>query len=545
MLSYISGKLDTEFAGTTIGVLGGIDYGTAAVIEGLPSGLVTAASAKTRPTIAYVGGRDGMLHAFCVEPGPASTTCYGKDPGEEIWAVILPGMKKVMDTAYNGGGTMDWSKVNVGGFIRVADVKDTWNSVTGYRTILLVGMHDSGYIDALDISDPNPANLNTTGFSFLWENDGSAKSDNTTQQPMGKSWGASFALTGTINGGAVAVVTGSSCYGSGMPGCTGTTAGMGTYVMRLSDGKVVSTDTKTYTRKSLVFNAVIPNDVPAPPTSLDGDSDGFDEIILSPSLEGYVYKYTLKSGSAPTLATIDTTKNITIFDASGSKCTSSTVACQPIGAPITIVRNTKGSELGALVVTGGADWARTTAAAQTHKLYAFDPEKTSTATEYASRTLPSITPPVSSAPGAGSGVAGTAMALRSYAQMMVSGSDLYADVTSISVGSTAQLQQPAITPGTYGTVLRFANINDGTTISTEAYAIAQGSNFAGGAGATFTFTNASGGQSLFAADVTGASSTTMASAPSTSTPTSSYAVSQSAGSGARNFTVQTWFDATN
>ena len=79
-----------------------------------------------------------------------------------------------MDSAYNGGGNMDWSQINVGGAIRVADMSDKFaSSATAItRTILIVGMHDTGYVDALDISDPNPAKVNQDGFRFLWENDG-------------------------------------------------------------------------------------------------------------------------------------------------------------------------------------------------------------------------------------------------------------------------------------------------------------------------------------------------------------------------------------
>ncbi|HEX6837941.1 MAG TPA: hypothetical protein VF334_15290, partial [Polyangia bacterium] len=51
MLQYIKGKLDTTSStGATIGVLGGIDWSTAAVIESHPVGSFTS-----RPTIAYVG----------------------------------------------------------------------------------------------------------------------------------------------------------------------------------------------------------------------------------------------------------------------------------------------------------------------------------------------------------------------------------------------------------------------------------------------------------------------------------------------------------
>jgi hypothetical protein len=531
-LSYVSTHLDKNGSG----ILGGVDFGTPAVIEGLATGLVTVGNARGRPTIAYVGARDGMLHAFCV--GGAGGKCYGKNPGEEIWAVITPGMRKLLNDAYNGGSQMDWSRVNLGGIIRVADIQDSWGGSAGYRTVLLVGSHDSGYVEALDISDPDPARLNQPGFSFLWEQDGSTRSDGTTQEPMGKTWGATFALTGSANGGAAAVLSASSCRG--MSGCPASVQnGMNVYLLRMLDGKVVSTFNTTYTRSSSLYGAPINNDVPATPTTLDANDDGFDETMLVPSLEGYVYRYTLKAGTAPTLATLD--KRLTLFDASGSRCSDSGIACEPIGAPITIVRNLKGPPLGAVVVTGGADWARTPAANQSYHIYEFDPQADALTGGYASRALPAMTPPVSGAPGAGAGITGTSMSLRSFSQPTVSGSDLYAAVTTLSVGQLSQAVQPLITPGTYGTVLRFANINDGTTLSTAVYAVPQGTAFAGSAGSTVTVSTANGGVALFANDVTGGSGKMLQAAPGTSTPSTAFAVNQAA-AGGRNFTVQTWLD---
>jgi hypothetical protein len=337
-------------------------------------------------------------------------------------------------------------------------------------------------------------------------------------------------------------VSGSTCRGEGLGStvCPSTIQnGMNFYVLRMRDGLVVNTDKKTYTRNSVLFGTPVPNDVPATPTTLDADDDGFDETVLVPSLEGYVYKYVLKTGTAPTLASLDTSKSITVFDTSGS-CGG--LACEPIGAPVSIVRNLKGSEFGAVVATGGADWARGPSTTNVFHIYEFDPEATAKTTAYASQVFPGMTPPVSGAPGAGSGTTGTPLALRGFAQPTISGSDVYAEVTTISIGTLSQVVQPLITPGTYGTVLRYANANDGTTLPVGAYAVAQGTTFAGGAGATFTFTSSTGGEDLFAADVTGASRQTMVSAPSSSTPSAAFAINQSAGSSGRNFTVQTWID---
>jgi hypothetical protein len=405
-----------------------------------------------------------------------------------------------------------------------------------------VGAHDGGYLDALDISDPNPANLNQPGFAFLWEQDGSGKADGTTQEPMGRSWGATFAMT--QNGGAAIVASASTCRGFTSTCPASVQNGMNVYVLRARDGLVVSTAQNSYSRKTPGFGTPLPNDLPATPTTLDADGDGFDETVLAPSLEGYVYRYTLKAGSAPNLASIDTSKNLMLFDASGSHCSDSSVACEPAGAPVSIVRNKQGPPLGAVVITGGIDWARSPAAAQTFHVYELDPTASATTAGYASRALPAMTPPVSSAPGAGAGVVGTAMSLRGFAQPIVSGSDLYADVTTLSVGLTSQVVQPLITPGTYGTVLRYSNVDSGSSIGAESWVIPQGAAFAGGAGSTFTFSGASG-EELFAVDVSGAAGQSMQAIPVSSTPSQSFAINQSSGSGGRPFAVEAWFDGTN
>src|SRR5262249_35869661 len=72
-------------------VLGAIDYSTAAYVEAKgtngPVSVRDTSSveqAQTRAAVAYVGARDGMLHAFCAETS-GSTKCT---PGEELFAIV-------------------------------------------------------------------------------------------------------------------------------------------------------------------------------------------------------------------------------------------------------------------------------------------------------------------------------------------------------------------------------------------------------------------------------------------------------------------------
>ena len=552
-ISYISGKLNTtSSSGATIGVLGGVDWSTAAVIDSRDVGSFTG-----RPTIAYVGARDGMLHAFCVAPATGSSDCYGYAAGQEIWAIIPPGIKAKMDTAYNNGSNMDWSSVNVGGVIRVADMTDKFagSSSAVTRTILIVGMHDSGYVDALDISDPNPANVNKDGFRFLWENDGTYVDSGVTSMPMGPTNGATLAQVSSASSTGVALVTSATCYGQGMSTSvcpTTVTPGFNSYAIRLSDGKIVSDDQHLYTLTSSLLGSPIPNDPPALPTALDTDGDGTDETVYVATLEGKVRQYTLNAQgvTAPTLAVFSSSKTKDVFNANTviGNCSASTVACQPIGVSPTIVLNDNG-DYDVLVATGGADWARQTTdksdLTATKNLSYVTGFNATTYANFPSSpfSLGGIQPPVSAAGGSSPGNSNAVpLTLRAYAQLTVAGSDLYANVTSISIGSMQQLLLPLMTPGTYGNVLRWSNINSSTPTSYGSI-LTSGTQYAGGAGSVLETdgSSASTGE-IFVAGATSSIRQTLA-AGSTSLRNSADAITQSSLS--RPFTTVSWFDIAN
>jgi hypothetical protein len=550
-VSYVAQHLDVKDAsGASVrGVLGGIDWSTAAVIESRNVGGFTG-----RPGIAYVGARDGMLHAFCVSPPTGSSTCYGANVGEEIWAIVPPGVKKKMDSAYNGGSNMDWSRVNVGGAIRVGDLSDTFAGAAQpvTRTILLVGMHDSGYVDALDVTDPNPAHVNQDGFRFLWENDGTHTASPATSLLMGPTNGATLAQVSTSGSSStgVAVVVSATCYGSSTSCPTGVGPGFNTYVVRLADGVIVGDEQTLYARASSLLGAPIANDPPALPTTLDVDGDGADETVYVATLEGKVRRYTLTASgaTAPTRALLDTTHPASsIYDASTIGGCASGVACQPIGVSPTIVRATSGG-FDVLVATGGADWARaatnaTGSAASTNQSYltGFD---ASTLAQFPPSpfALGGVQPPASAAGGSSPGITQVPLSLRAYAQLTVAGSDLYASVTSISVGSMQQLLLPLMTPGTYGNILKWSNINSATP-SAQGSILANGTAYAGGAGSVVETNTTSSDGEVFAAGISSTIRVTLGGG-SSSFRNASYAVSKSASAG-RNFTNVSWFDLSN
>ncbi len=501
------------------GVLGGIDYSTAAVIEAKPTGTVTIAGAATRPTIAYVGARDGMLHAFCVAPGSADVSgrCYGiYARGEEIWAIVPPGVQSAMIAANTSG---DWSKVNVGGSVRVADLKDsfTGETSTGFRTVLIVGSRDLGYIDAFDVSNPNPANINTDGFRFLWENDGT-KAVIGTPPAMKQSMGASIALVDSSTSKGVALVAASLT----------TAPGIVTYGMQVADGKVFAYDSRTYTKTiplAAGASAPIPNDVPALPTIIDLNNDGNDETVFVTDFQGGVQKIGV------TVSAFSSSAQVFDMSTTANGCTSTTVACQPIGASPSVVLLTGGS-IGVVVVTGGSDAAR---AFPNSKYYVGGFKAGTGAALFAPLSLGALaTLPAGPVPATG-------MPLRGYAALTVSGTALFADGTTLAANDLQQLVQPALYPGQYGDVRRWDSIN--ATPGTSISQLPAANVYSGGYGSLVEINGTSGG-SLVSLGTNQGLSIVLASSDS-GLANAAYHVGMAGGIVGRNFTSKAWFDLAN
>jgi hypothetical protein len=419
------------------------------------------------------------------------------------------------------------------------------------RTVLIVGMHDSGYVDALDISDPNPSNVNQDGFRFLWENDGTRYTSPATSLPMGPTNGATIAQVSASSSTGVAVVTSATCYGQGMSAtaCPSTvTAGFNTYILRLADGVIVGDEQKLYTKKSSLLNAPIANDAPPLPTTLDIDGDGSDETVYVATLDGHVRRYTLTTTgvTAPTRALLDLTKAASnVYNANAIGGCATGVACQPIGVSPTVVRSTNGS-FQIVVATGGADWARTTTdaadlTAVTNQSYLTGFNATTLAQFPATPlALGGIQPPASNAGGSSPGIVKVPMSLRAYAQLTVAGSDLYANVTSIAVGSMQQLLLPLISAGSYGNVLKWSNINT-TSPAAAVSMLPAGSAFAGGAGSVLQTNTTTADGELFVPGVSSSIRQTL-SGSSTSLRSSTNAINRSSAAGSRPYTTVSWFD---
>src|SRR5262249_20022810 len=150
-----------------------------------------------------------------------------------------------------------------------------------------------------------------------------------------------------------------------------------------------------------------------------------------------------------TLTTTGFTTVTPIFDASTAFGCPGGGACQPIGASPTLARRDSPPTFEALVVTGGADWARSAPTAN-YALYAVDTSLTTLASPLYPRAMPSVTTRSGSMP------------LRGYAQPTVSGTDVFVSATSLAVNTQSSILLPVMYPPagaqSYGAALRYRNV---------------------------------------------------------------------------------------
>jgi hypothetical protein len=132
------------------GVLGGIDRSTVAVIS--PSSF---AGSATRPTMAYFGASDGMLHAVCASTGGTTASASSICPslGTELWAFLprvqLP-LIRTNTTRIDGSPRV----VDVFGDFTTSSATGTrsWHTILTFQTGFAVGATPAAY--AIDITDP-------------------------------------------------------------------------------------------------------------------------------------------------------------------------------------------------------------------------------------------------------------------------------------------------------------------------------------------------------------------------------------------------------
>ena len=134
------------------GTLGGVDRSTVAVIQAS-----TYAGNTTRPTIAYFGGTDGMLHAVCASTGGTTASQASVCPslGTELWA-FLPRVE--LPLVRSNSQRIDGSPHVIDAF---GDFSTTpglgtrgWHTILTLQTGYSVAGTTTGAAYAIDVTDP-------------------------------------------------------------------------------------------------------------------------------------------------------------------------------------------------------------------------------------------------------------------------------------------------------------------------------------------------------------------------------------------------------
>ncbi len=285
----------SDGSGGYVPALGGVDRSTLALIESSPL------AGTVRPTIAYFGGLDGMMHAVC-----ADTVAPCGAVGQELWA-FLP-RTELSKVATNS--------TRVDGSPKVADVFGNFGgSSKEYRTVLTFqsGNNHPAATYALDITDPGDPKI-------LWQH--------TTPGA-----GANLAM-GVVN-----------IEGEGLVNTTFIQTSNGSNTVSGMYLAAINSATGEEVWPSFSQNYLNNRGTSVPTTGIPGGmtlfaSDGGDvaDTLLVPSLWGAVWAYDARDGKNQ-----NGTSPLFQFETD----------YHPIGAPVSIYRDEEDQQLRAIIVSGG------------------------------------------------------------------------------------------------------------------------------------------------------------------------------------------------
>ena len=306
--------------------LGGIDRSTVAVIG------ASAIANSTRPTIAYVGASDGMLHAICATVDSTVPTPICSAVGTELWA-FLPRSQ------------LPWVRLNkakIDGSPRVVDAFGDFagTGTRSFRTILTfqTGSGDptsataaQPAVYALDITNPQAP---TVVWEYTIANPGALRGADTLGVGLTLAAGP-ISLSGSSRNLLVAVTN-----DGGTNGAADATAGIVVNGLDMETGSPIWSSPFVYgypdpTRSS---GALVPHTgVPGGAVGVDKQGQGFFTNIVFGDLYGDVWELDATTG----LSSYPTKKPLFSFSTD----------FHPIGSPPAIYSN--GSQDFAVIVSGG------------------------------------------------------------------------------------------------------------------------------------------------------------------------------------------------
>jgi hypothetical protein len=411
--------------------LGGVDRSTVAVI-----GPSTFAGNGNRPTIAYFGSLDGMLHAVCASTGGTTATQSSVCPslGKELWA-FLPRVSLPL-LAGNVG--------RIDGSVRVTDVfgdfttgigtgTKTWKTILTFQTGFAVGTTAATY--AIDVTDPASPSL-------LWE----VTAPGTSPDTVDIGTGLTLAEGPVLINGKTRNITAVETNNGGSASTT--TAGVSLAAIDTETGNEVWQFEYAYPSPPRGVSADLPMaliGIPGGAVGTDLSGYGYFTDIVFGDLYGNLWRLDASTG---------TSRNGTstpLFSYSTNK--------HPIGAPPAIYSN-GGVQYAAFATGGYADPTSTAWTTSGQRILAVKLSYTGATLD---ETAGTTNIPINQA------FSGNAASDKGYAQILVVGGQLFVTSDSSDVNLS--------TYGTSGSVtghLTTINIGGGTTTVVDMTPVANG-----------------------------------------------------------------------
>ena len=234
-------------------------------------------STQSRTPMVYIGGNDGMLHAFNASYDPEGSNI---EAGREEWAFIprqaFKVLKPLTDPAYQHRYSVDGSPA-------VGDV--FWSG--SWKTVLVTGLGQGGQsLFAMNITDPTAANEAAVASKYLW--DFTDQQDADLGYPTGKP-----VITKLKNGKWVAIF-GNGYNNTVADGNASTTGNAVLYVVDISNGNLIRKISTGAGMSADPLGTSRPNGL-ASPAVVDIDRDSIADFAYAGDLHGNLWKFDLRS----------------------------------------------------------------------------------------------------------------------------------------------------------------------------------------------------------------------------------------------------------
>lgn len=214
-----------------------------------------AQAARTR--IVLAGANDGMLHAF------------GESDGEELWGYVPESLLPHLGAQLAEGNEHRF-------FVDASPVAFDIESTSGWKTIVVFGLRRGGRtLEALDITD-------TTDPQPLWSY---------SHPELGESWSTPALARVKLADGTFRNV---ALMGGGYDTAQNNRSGRAFLVVDLESGQTLweyTNDGSSDDRRFMNFS------LPAPPTVIDGDGDGFADTAFIGDVGGQLWKFDLSNAA--------------------------------------------------------------------------------------------------------------------------------------------------------------------------------------------------------------------------------------------------------